>query len=581
MENLKRGCRVMSKRRRYIVVLVAIMSLIVGIATLADAEYKTVNKGDALDLSVLLSQQHPCWWPGHAEYVRYDYRVIGPGAFRTHVTIIDEHTGTHFDAAPHFVPPPASGLPHATAYGVVTGEKIPIWQFVGEACVIDVTSILDNASPGYSPEITPDMVEKWEKEHRPLGEGDVVIFYSGYSDKYYKPLPEGRRLVADPLAGKAPGWPSPSIECIKYLLSKGVKHVATDGASMGHSDSRAAAVHWEGLGGGMIFTELLSGVGSVPNGSFFAFLPVKTEGSSGGPGRAVAIVDKELSASLNDSAKKAKIVDLSVTLAPDLPCWWPGTGVGDYSYIYMVAPFNDWTGFRGPYLTRAHIFDAHTGTHFDSPTHFLPDPGFDDNAYNDFVKGVLVDYNAKYGPRPTSSVYAADVPVEEMMGPARIIDVTDLIGTTKPSEWPKSPAITVDQIKRHEELYGPIEKGEVVLFKTGHDDRYYLPFPYGDKCAADPLNGKSEGWPAPTAEAMIYLAEKGVKCVGIDAPSMGAVTSKEAIQTHWAGLSRGINYVEFLTNLGDLPPKGAFFIFGPLKEEGGKGANGRAIAILP
>jgi hypothetical protein len=100
MENLKRGCRVMSKRRRYIVVLVAIMSLIVGIATLADAEYKAVNKGDALDLSVLLSQQHPCWWPGHAEYVRYDYRVIGPGAFRTHVTIIDEHTGTHFDAAP-------------------------------------------------------------------------------------------------------------------------------------------------------------------------------------------------------------------------------------------------------------------------------------------------------------------------------------------------------------------------------------------------------------------------------------------------------------------------------------------------
>ena len=42
-------------------------------------------------------------------------------------------------------------------------------------------------------------------------------------------------------------------------------------------------------------------------------------------------------------------------------------------------------------------------------------------------------------------------------------------------------------------------------------------FSYGDKCAADPLNGKSEGWPVPTAEAMIYLAEKGVKCAGIDA----------------------------------------------------------------
>ena len=49
----------------------------------------------------------------------------------------------------------------------------------------------------------------WEKKHRPLGPGDVVLFHSGYSDKYYKPLPEGRRFAADPVAGKAPAWPGP------------------------------------------------------------------------------------------------------------------------------------------------------------------------------------------------------------------------------------------------------------------------------------------------------------------------------------------------------------------------------------
>jgi hypothetical protein len=44
----------------------------------------------------------------------------------------------------------------------------------------------------------------WEKKHRALGPGGVVLFHSGFSDRYYKPLPEGRRFAADPVAGKAP-----------------------------------------------------------------------------------------------------------------------------------------------------------------------------------------------------------------------------------------------------------------------------------------------------------------------------------------------------------------------------------------
>ena len=59
----------------------------------------------------------------------------------------------------------------------------------------------------------------WEKAHRPLGPGDVVLFRSGYSDKYYKPLPEGRRFVADPVEGKAPAWPDPDPDCMEYLAS--------------------------------------------------------------------------------------------------------------------------------------------------------------------------------------------------------------------------------------------------------------------------------------------------------------------------------------------------------------------------
>ena len=35
------------------------------------------------------------------------------------------------------------------------------------------------------------------------------------------------------------------------------------------------------------------------------------------------------------------------------------------------------------------------------------------------------------------------------------------------------------------------------------------------------LNGRSEGWPAPGPEAVVYLAEKGIRCVGTDGPTLG------------------------------------------------------------
>lgn len=541
-------------------------------AALADA-----NPG-ILDLSVLLSPDYPCWWPGLAEYQTIPYREIGPDPWRSNVTIIDEHVGTHFDAPPHWIPPSDSGLPQATNYGDVTVEKVPIWMFAGEACVIDVSSILDKAADGVSPLITAEMVKNWEANHRPLGPGDVVLFRSGYDDKYYQKFPEGRRLLAEPTEGTAPAFPGPDVPCIDYIATTGVRTIGIDSPSMGPFPG-AAQTHWAGLGVGMIYVEQLINLGSLPDtGAFFAFLPLKLEGAGGAPGRAIAITDKVIADPLIKAAKMRSVVDLTVTLSPDAPCYWPGAGVGNYSYLYVVAPFNDWTNTSAPYFTQVHIFDAHTGTHFDPPTHFLPGPEFNNASYSAFVKEVLADYESKYGKRGTSEVYAADVPVAEMMGPARVIDVTHLNNTT--TSWPASPVITVNDIKNYEKVYGPIQAGDVVLFKSNWDDRWYAKAPYNTG-VADALNGKIEGWPAPNPEALIYLAEKGVKCVGTDGASLGAVTGKEAIQTHWAGLSRGMNYVEFLTGLGQLPPEGAFFIFQPMKEEGVRGGNGRALALLP
>jgi hypothetical protein len=62
------------------------------------------------------------------------------------------------------------------------------------------------------------MVQDWEAKNGALKAGEVVLFYSEYSDKYYKPFPEGNRLAFDPLIlGTKPGWPAPSPETIEYL----------------------------------------------------------------------------------------------------------------------------------------------------------------------------------------------------------------------------------------------------------------------------------------------------------------------------------------------------------------------------
>lgn len=547
----------------------------------AGAEYRVVQKGEVECLSVLLSPELPCWWPGLPEYQCIPYHVIGPAPSRSNLTIIDEHTGTHFDAPAHWIPPLKSGLPHATVYGEITNEKVPVWQFMGEACVIDVSGILNQAPDGKSPIITRAMVEQWERQHRRLAAGDVVIFASGYDDQYYKPLPQGRRLIAEPLEGKAPSFPGPDGPCMEYLVERGIRHIAIDSPSLGPAPG-GDQTHWSGLGAGAIFTELLAHCGSLPaTGTFFAFLPVKLAGASGGPGRAIAITEPALAGKLIQAAKQQRVADLSLVNGPDYPDYWVGGGAGNNMFPHTVAVFNRWDGWRGPYFTQTHLIDAHTGTHFDPPSHFLPNPGFDNRTYDEWTQGVLKDYEGKYGPRGTSEVFAADYPLHQMMGPARVIDVMGRIGTTASEEWPKSPEIRVEDIKTHEQLYGPIQAGDVVLFKTGWSDRYYLPGVYGQRVGPEAIDGKAEGWPAPNVEAILYLAEKDVACVGIDAPSVGAVTGRESVQVHWAGFSQGMNYVEFLTGLGGLPPQGAFFIFLPLKQKGVPGGIGRAVAILP
>jgi len=262
---------------------------------------------DIVDLTVTVAENMPAHWGTSPPLQRWTYNwftqkqdeygnpyMMSEGPYYGQRYVIDEHTGTQTDFPAHFVPPPGSGIPNAGPMGSLTGDKYPLDRMMGPAAVIDVTALRDKADNGKSAVIGMDVIQAWEKQHSDIKPGDVVLFYSGYSDAYYKPLPEGLRMTYEPVVAKTkPGWPAPSVEVMKHLRGRGVWHMGTDGPSMGPCEG-GQAVHLAGLQEGMSWEEMLIGLGQVPpRGAFYIGLGAKVRDQSGAITRAIAFVPKK------------------------------------------------------------------------------------------------------------------------------------------------------------------------------------------------------------------------------------------------------------------------------------------------
>lgn len=536
------------------------------------------------DLSLEVARDLPCVWPlGMTPLGVVATHTIGSSNYHRDLLIIDEHTGTQWDAPAHFVPPPDSGLPGAGPNGSITGEKVPAWQFCGEACVIDISQFCDRAGDGDSFLIPPEIVIAWEKENRPLKFGDVVLFRSGYTDKYYKPFPEGDRFVASALRKDTPGWPAPTPETMKYLGEKGVMTLGLDSASMGPLPNMAVATHQAGGQLGMIWTECATGLSPLPTtGSFYAILAAKHAGGSGGECRSIGISEPKLAARLNEDARNKRVVDLSVTLDEDYPVVWTGYGPGEEGGRYVGKVLNKFSAARGPYFAMTHMFDSQVGTHLTLPSYSLPSEKGEFEFNSPETKKLADEFEKKFGPRPVTKLTIEDAPLNELMGDAYLLDVRSLKGTTSQDSWPNSPTVTADFIKKYEKEHGEIKQGMVVLLYSGYSDEHFKPLPASpelDGMFAAPLGGKAEGWVSYSPEAVIYLAEKGIRCIGTDGPTIGGANRNHALQVYWAAGARNMLAVEYLTNLSSLEDKDAFFLFAPIKIRGTKGGYGRALAL--
>ncbi|MSR60257.1 MAG: cyclase family protein [Planctomycetaceae bacterium] len=532
-----------------------------------------------VDLSLLVAPELPGPWPAGWPAFQFNrYEQIGPlSPYHSEVLLIDGNNGTQLDVPPHSIPLPETNLPNAGILGRMFTDKVPVWQFGGEACVVDCRDLLDAATNGHSPLVTKDRVELWEKQHRRVGPGDVVLFRSDYTDKYYRPLPDGRRFIALPLEGKAPAWPDPDPDCMEFLGGRKVLTLGTDSASMGPLPNLAEPTHIAGLKYGMVWTESATNLGSLPEtGAFYCMLGPRHADGLYSEARAFAVVGDPLAARLIESCRQKKVLDLSVTLATDLPVSWPGAGVGRHRQPYLKVPLMHAPNLGLYHVT--HMLDSHSGTHLVPPAYSLPTKGFDNKSYAPEVQGWLKEYEAQYGLRGTSDVTTEKVPLSQTSGRARVIDVQSLVGSTKEASWPASPEITVAMIEAFEKRDGALKSGDIVIFQSGHTDRHFRPLPEGAICLADPLNGKSEGWPAPGPAAIVSLAKKGIRCVATDGPTLGGVDPKQALMTYWALGTAGIAGVEFLTGVGEIP-KDAYFVFAPVKIRDCHGGPGRAVVF--
>jgi kynurenine formamidase len=196
------------------------------------------------------------------------------------------------------------------------------------------------------------------------------------------------------------------------------------------------------------------------------------------------------------------------------------------------------------YSANAFCSPEHGGTHLDAPIHFAE------------------------GRHTTEQI-----PLERLVAPAVVIDVS--AQAARDRDYRLSREDVLDFERRH----GRIEPGTIVLLRTGWsrhwpDRRAYL----GDDTPGDAsrLHFPSYGVEA----ARLLVEDREVGALGADVASIDYGQSRD-FMVHRVAAERNVPGLENLTNLGELPARGAVVVALPMKIEGGSGGPVRVIALVP
>jgi kynurenine formamidase len=244
----------------------------------AGAQLLDLTRYRLVDLTHAFGQR-TLYWPTSPSTFRLDRLAFGPtpgGYFYAAYTFsTPEHGGTHLDAPIHFA---ANGL---------TADRVPLEQLVAPAVVIDV-SAKAAADPVYR--LTREDVLTFERRHGRIAHGTIVLLRTGWSSRW----PDRQAYFGDTTAGDASRlrFPSYGSDAAELLVrERRVAALGADVASIDYGPSTDFAVHRIAAAANVPAFENLARLDAVPpTGALVIALPMKIEGGSGGPLRAIALV---------------------------------------------------------------------------------------------------------------------------------------------------------------------------------------------------------------------------------------------------------------------------------------------------
>lgn len=190
-----------------------------------------------------------------------------------------EHGGTHLDAPIHF------------SRGGDTADDVPLRKVVGPAITVDVRA---RAAADRDHLISVADLEAFEVNRGRIPRGTIVLLRTGWS-RYW---PDARRYLgtAQRGAGAVPKlhFPGLSEAAARWLVSeRRVRAVGIDTASIDRGQSVAFEAHRVLAAAQVPVFENIARLGRLPAEGFHVVaLPMKIEGGSGGPLRAMAIVGR-------------------------------------------------------------------------------------------------------------------------------------------------------------------------------------------------------------------------------------------------------------------------------------------------
>lgn len=228
-----------------------------------------------LDLSREVSPEMPVY-PGHVSVTFWDHltheqvrrqRLPEDSPFRGYAVrglVASEHVSTHVDAVWHFNPDRPD----------LTIDRVPFEHLITAAAWIDVSDVAPE------PHIGRARIEAaLERDGVELRAGMTLLYYTGWGELWHDPF------------AFVTGYPGLDQEASEWLLDQGIVNLGTDAPSTDHPadlDYPNHRVHGERC---VIHTEMVHNMTRIPihEGFWVMFLPLRLEGGTGSPARAIAL----------------------------------------------------------------------------------------------------------------------------------------------------------------------------------------------------------------------------------------------------------------------------------------------------